>query len=256
MTATTSQYHIVIPARYQSTRFPGKPLVEIAGKPMIQHVYERAQLTTATSIVVATDDERIKQFCVRTNINVLMTSAEHPSGTDRIAEVAQHQGWQDDDIVVGLQGDEPATPPAIVEQLADNIANRPEADIATLCTPIASATEYTDTDRVKVVFDNAGYALYFSRAPIPHRREQKNKNDFPAAYVHIGLYAYRCRFLQHYRSLEPHVLELEERLEQLRALANGYRIHVDITRTTPAHGVDRPEDVESIERILLSEKSL
>jgi len=248
-------YAIVIPARYNSSRFPGKPLVEIAGKPMLEHVHECAAQTAAKQIIVATDDDRIFAFCQKKKMQVVMTSDQHPSGTDRIAEVAASQNWHEDDIVVGLQGDEPATAPAVLDQLAANIAKRPAADIATLCSPISTPEDYHDTDRVKVVFDDSGYALYFSRAAIPHRREPSASDPLPSAYVHIGLYAYRCRFLQVYRTLKPHVLEQEERLEQLRALAYGYRIHVAVSEGVHAHGVDRPEDIATIEKILLDGKT-
>lgn len=246
----TPDFNIVIPARYESSRFPGKPLVEIAGKPMILHVYERAMKTAAQNIIIATDDHRIESYCLTQGMKVAMTSATHPSGTDRIAEVVELQQWSEEAIVVGLQGDEPATPYKIVDQVAANLAANPQADIATLCSPITQLEEYQDTDRVKVVFDTHGNALYFSRAAIPHRREQTTEGKFPAAYVHIGIYAYRCRFLRVFSTLEPHILEQEERLEQLRALGHGYRIHVDIASDVPAHGVDRPDDIASIENIL------
>ncbi len=250
-----SSYNIVIPTRYDSSRFPGKPLAEIAGKPMILHVYMLARLTRAARIIIATDDARIETYCSAQGMEVMMTSTEHLSGTDRIAEVVDRCGWTDDEIVVCLQGDEPATPYCIVDQVAANLAQHKEADIATLCSPITDAQEYYDSDRVKVVFNNQGYALYFSRASIPHRREALESDGIPAAHVHVGLYAYRCHFLREFSTLQAHRLELEERLEQLRALAYGYRIHVDVATDVPAHGVDRPEDVASIEKILLRKQS-
>ncbi len=251
---TDAFYHIVIPARYGSSRFPGKPLAMVAGKAMIDHVYNRAQAAVsqhgAIDVTVATDDQRILDHCRQQGIDAVMTSEDHPSGTDRVADVVDKQGWDDDTIVVCLQGDEPATPAAIIAQVALNLQRFPDASIATLCTPVKSAEEYNDRDRVKVVFDHQGYALYFSRAPIPHRRDVAAGSDFPGAFVHVGMYAYRAGFLRHYQNLEPHTLELEEKLEQLRALANGYRIHVEPAVEMPAHGVDRPEDVSAVEVLL------
>lgn len=250
---TTSAFHVVIPARFDSTRFPGKPLYVLAGKAMIDHVYDRARETSAASIIVATDDERIVNHCKAQHIPVTMTDKNHASGTDRIGEVVEQQQWADDEIVVCLQGDEPATPAVIVDQVAANLSQHADAAISTLCARITELSEYLDRNRVKVVFDDKGYALYFSRASIPQRRDAaEDALDFPAAYVHIGLYAYRCAFLRAYRNLQPHPLELEEKLEQLRALANGYRIHIEPALDVPAHGVDAPSDVPLIEKILLS----
>lgn len=247
-------FHIVIPARYGSTRFPGKPLVRVAGKAMIDHVHDRAQIAVrdhgAGMVIVATDDQRILDHCQASGIDALMTSADHPSGTDRVADIVNQKGWSDDTIVVCLQGDEPATPPEIIGQVAANLHRHDDAAIATLCAPIQTAEEYRDRDRVKVVFDNRGYALYFSRSPIPHRRDAESDSAFPASFVHVGMYAYRVGFLRQYQTLEPHPLEQEEKLEQLRALANGFRIQVDVALAVPAHGVDRPEDVASIEALL------
>lgn len=221
---------------------------------MIDHVFDRATETSATSIVVATDDQRIVDHCKTQNIPVTMTDELHPSGTDRLGEVVDQYGWSDDEIVVCLQGDEPATPASIVDQVAHNLRDHPDAAIATLCAKIAERSEYLDPNRVKVVFSEDGYALYFSRASIPQRRDASSEADsFPDAYVHIGLYAYRCRFLRQYRDLQPHPLEQEEKLEQLRALANGYRIHIEPALDVPAHGVDSPSDVPLIEKILLQQ---
>ncbi|MBX2885261.1 MAG: 3-deoxy-manno-octulosonate cytidylyltransferase [Granulosicoccus sp.] len=247
------EFHIVIPARFDSTRFPGKPLFVIAGKAMIEHVHDRALETSASSVLVATDDQRIVDHCKSRKIPVTMTDPDHASGTDRIGEVVEQQQWTDEEIVVCLQGDEPATPAVIVDQVAKNLSLHDDAAIATLCARITEQAEYLDRNRVKVVFDNNGYALYFSRASIPQRRDDTDgSSDFPDAYVHIGLYAYRCGFLRQYQTLQPHPLELEEKLEQLRALANGYRIHIEPALDVPAHGVDAPSDVPLIEKILLS----
>lgn len=218
---------------------------------MLAHTWQLARTTAAQEIVVATDDRRIESFCQIQGIRVLMTSPEHESGTDRVAEVADQLDWPDDAIVVCLQADEPATPSIIVDQVAANLGLHPDASIATLCASITRKSEYLDSDRVKVVFDASGYALYFSRSPIPHRRDSVTGSEFPEAYVHIGMYAYRCAFLRQFQQLQPHRLEQEEKLEQLRALANGFRIHVEKALDVPAHGVDRPEDVAAIEKILL-----
>ena len=253
---TQPPYHIVIPARYGSSRFPGKPLTDVLGKAMIEHVYDCAQTAVreygAGEVIVATDDQRILEHCRLCGMEALMTSTDHPSGTDRVADVVTQKGWADDTIVVCLQGDEPATPAAIIGQVAENLFCYRDASIATLCAPIKTAAEYNDRDRVKVVFDNNGYALYFSRSPIPHRRDNTADSEFPPSYVHVGMYAYRVAFLHQYQSLDPHPLEVEEKLEQLRALANGFRVQVEVAVEMPAHGVDRPEDVAAIEALLLN----
>lgn len=241
-------YHLVIPARYGSSRFPGKPLALLLGRPMIEHVYDRAQQCAATDVVVATDDERISSHCDACGIPVVMTAVEHVNGTERLAEVAQLRGWSEAEIVVSLQGDEPATPPALMDQLARNLGAHADAGIATLATPINSKADYLDINRVKVVLDTRGYALYFSRAPIPWRRDDADDGtDFPPAWLHLGMYAYRCGFLHQYTGLcaTPH--ETEEKLEQLRALEHGVRIHVAEACEMPAHGVDHPDDVAAAE---------
>ncbi len=246
-----SGFHIVIPARYGSTRFPGKPLHPLLGKPMILHVVDRALASTADSVVVATDDERIAAVCVDADVEVVMTRADHPSGTDRIAEVAKLKNWEGGARIVGLQGDEPGMPSAHIDRLAANLVQHPDAAMATLCFPVQSVDDWRNPDRVKVVRDNTGMALYFSRAPIPHFRDGESNSAVPKeACIHIGIYAYRADFLASYGALPASKLEQLEQLEQLRVLDAGYKIHVDEVGEAAAHGVDRQEDVKTMEKIL------
>ena len=239
-------YRIVIPARYASTRLPGKPLLAIAGRPMLAWVHERALACAADEVVVATDDERIRVVAEAFGATVEMTAAEHASGTDRIAEVALRRGWQDDDVVVNLQGDEPSMPAALIEQVALLLIDHAGADIATLATPIAGRDEYFDPNAVKVVTDLEGRALYFSRAPIPWFRDQiePDGGDLRAlARRHLGLYAYRVRALRRLAALPPTPLEQIEKLEQLRALAHGLRIQVGEASCRPGPDVNTAEDL-------------
>lgn len=246
-------FHVVIPARYASTRFPGKPLHPLLGKPMILHVVERAMESSALSVVVATDDDRIASVCTDANVEVVMTRTEHPSGTDRIAEVAAKKGWPMDAAIVGLQGDEPAMPSVHINQLAKNLSQHLDAAMATLCFPAQTLDDWRNPDRVKVVRDHRGMALYFSRAPIPFVRDsalQSVSQGLAQARIHIGIYAYRVQFLTQYATLPPSTLEAMEQLEQLRVLDAGYTLHVDEVSEAVAHGVDRFEDVESMELLL------
>jgi 3-deoxy-manno-octulosonate cytidylyltransferase (CMP-KDO synthetase) len=249
-----SQTVLVIPSRFASTRLPGKPLRLIAGKPMIQHVYERA-LEAADevgfkTIVIATDDARIQQTCETFGAIVCMTSTDHETGSDRLAEVVTSYGWADDTIVVNLQGDEPLTPIANLKQVAENLAKNPQASIATLATPLNNATEYADPNVVKVVADKNGMALYFSRAPIPFQRDEGEAvNDF--ALRHIGIYAYRAGYLKSFAQMEPCQIEQLEKLEQLRAIWHGARIHVDVAKEAPGHGVDTESDLVAVEKFFL-----
>ncbi|MBI5040068.1 MAG: 3-deoxy-manno-octulosonate cytidylyltransferase [Gammaproteobacteria bacterium] len=245
----------VIPARYGSSRLPGKPLRELAGKPMVEHVYRRACESGAEQVVIATDDTRIETVARGFGAAVEMTKPEHPSGTDRLAEVVERLGWPDDTIIVNLQGDEPLMPPALVRQVADNLATQPQAAIATLCTPIIAAAEFFDPNVVKLVSDAAGFALYFSRAPIPWSRDAfaVSREQLPTGVAHrrhLGLYAYRASFLRAYRGLTPAPLESIEMLEQLRALWHGYKIHVAETVTQPGPGVDVEADALRVEQAL------
>jgi len=244
-----SEFNIVIPSRFGSSRFPGKPLYELNGKPMILHVIDRARESKATQIVVATDDERIASQCADYGADIEMTDEAHVSGTDRIAEVATRRGWADDCIIVGLQGDEPATPAGMLNQLAMNMSVYSDANMATFCMPVTSADEYLNKHRVKVVRDKRNMALYFSRASIPARRDPIESSEYPEAFIHIGLYAYRCDFLKQFSQMALATIEQEEQLEQLRVLYNGGRIHVD-TVDEVAAGVDHPDDVAVIEHLL------
>jgi len=246
---TKYEFNIVIPSRFGSSRFPGKPLHPLNGKAMILHVIDRARESNATNIVVATDDQRIASVCAEVGADVEMTDKAHVSGTDRIAEVVTRRAWSDESIIVGLQGDEPVTPAVQLNQLATNLHTFNDANMATYCTPVSSIEEYRNSHRVKVVRDHRNMALYFSRASIPARRENLATRDFPQAYIHIGLYAYRCEYLKQFSSLSPALIEQEEQLEQLRVLFNGGRIHVDLVDDVAA-GVDHPDDVAAVEALL------
>ncbi|MDB3935448.1 3-deoxy-manno-octulosonate cytidylyltransferase [Granulosicoccus sp.] len=249
-----SPYTIVIPARYASSRFPGKPLHLLNGIPMILHTAQRAAESSAELVIVATDDERIAEVCQKADLDVEMTHEDHPSGTDRIAEVAGRRDWDAQRVIVGLQGDEPATSAAHLDLLAANLQRREDADMATLCMRIQSVTDYQDPNRVKVVRDYRDMALYFSRASIPARRDallsSSSDQGIPDAWLHIGLYAYRNHFLMEYPGLNACALENEEQLEQLRVLYNGGRIHVGSVDSSPARGVDTPADVPMLEAML------
>lgn len=248
-------FKVVIPARYGSTRLPGKPLLEIAGKPMLQHVVELASRSAADEIVVATDDARIVGLCEGLGVAALMTDAGHRSGSDRVAEVIERRGWDDDCIVVNLQGDEPAMPPALLDQVAQDLAGLEGGVMSTLAHPIKDSAVLFDPHVVKVVTDAAGFALYFSRAPVPwHRDEFLGKHiSMPANGVflrHIGLYAYRAGFLKRYVAWAPSPLELAESLEQLRVLWHGERIHVSVALAEPGPGVDTADDLARVSRFL------
>lgn len=252
---------LVIPSRYASTRLPGKPLRLIAGKPMIQHVFERAQEAADKvgfdDIIIATDDERIKQTCEAFNAKVCMTSSKHETGSDRLAEVVSMQNWSDDTIVVNLQGDEPLTPTSILAQVASNLKNNPEASIATLATPITDKNEYNDPNVVKVVTDKKGIALYFSRAPIPFQRDSNNLNTDSVtgfALRHIGIYAYRAGYLNEFAKMEACEIENLEKLEQLRAMWHGAKIHVEVAKELPGHGVDTETDLKAVEKVLFNRR--
>ena len=238
-------FRIVIPSRFQSSRFPGKALAPIDGQPMIVRVHERARLAGAAEVIVATDDERIAAVARAAGADVCMTAATHASGTDRIAEVARLRGFAARDIVVNLQGDEPRMPAVIVRQVAAALAAHPDAAIATAAWPIQGRAEYLDPNVVKVVTDGEGRALYFSRAPIPHDRDGAAAADggFPAARRHVGLYAYRVEALLRLAALAPTALEELEKLEQLRALEHGMQIRVVDAAEPPGADVNTPEDL-------------
>lgn len=238
-----NDFSVVIPARYASSRLPGKPLADIGGRPMIAWVHERAAASGAAEVIVATDDERVAEAAAAHGARVEMTAAHHQSGTDRIAEVAERVGWPDEHIVVNVQGDEPLVPPALIAQVAQLLARHPDAAIATLTTPIERPEELTDPSTAKVVSDRSGRALYFSRAPIPWSRDG-DRAEPPRR--HIGLYAYRVRDLKALSAEPPCALEIVERLEQLRALWLGMQIVVADAVVAPARGVDTQAELDAI----------
>jgi 3-deoxy-manno-octulosonate cytidylyltransferase (CMP-KDO synthetase) len=242
----TTGFIAVIPARYASTRLPGKPLKSIAGKPMIEWVYRQTVQSGATETIVATDDERIASVCRGFGARVELTSVEHASGTDRIAELARRFAWDDEQIVVNVQGDEPLISPLCIAQTARLLGWHPQAAIATLIAPLQSEAEFRDPNFVKVVTDKDGWALYFSRAPIPWPRD----GGTPAVHRHIGLYAYRAGGLRTISAAPPCELEQTEKLEQLRALWLGLRIIVGVAAEPPSPHVDTEEDLVKIRRHL------
>jgi 3-deoxy-manno-octulosonate cytidylyltransferase (CMP-KDO synthetase) len=247
-------FKVVIPARHGSTRLHGKPLLNIAGKPMIAHVCERAKEANAEEIIVATDDNRIFDVVSELGFQVVLTRQNHESGTERIAEVAEKFGWADDTIIVNLQGDEPLLPANYIQQVAHALANQNQAGIATLAAKIHEADEIFNPNAVKVVLDKNNYALYFSRAPIPWNRatfgttqEMPNESQH---FRHIGLYAYTAGFLKKYCEWENSSLEKIEALEQLRILWHGEKIFVACVEKTPPAGVDTIEDLQRVEAFL------
>ncbi len=245
------KFKVVIPARHASSRLPGKPLLDIGGKPMVQHVYERSVESGAEEVVVATDDARIQTAVEAFNGKACMTSENHLSGTDRLAEVVEQRGYADADIVVNVQGDEPLIPPQLIRQVAEILETHASAAVATLCTPITTAAEIFDPHVVKAVMDENGYALYFSRAAIPWDRDAfiVSTDSMPENslhYRHIGIYAYRAEFLKHYSQLAVSPLETMESLEQLRVLWHGYKIAMAVADTVPGHGVDTESDLEQV----------
>jgi len=251
---------VVIPARFNSTRLPGKVLLDIAGKPMVQWVWERACASAAERIIIATDDTRVAAAVAAFGGEVCMTRAEHESGTDRLQEVVERLGFDDRQIVVNVQGDEPLIPPAVIDQVALNLAGSERAGIATLAKRIRSTEEVFNPNIVKVVVDNTQHALYFSRAPLPWDREAWTAKMLSAAEHnaplagdwarHIGIYAYRVDFLQCFVTWPMGRLEQLEKLEQLRALENGVAIHVDEARIAIPAGVDTLEDLENVRALL------
>lgn len=250
------RFYVVIPARYASTRLPAKPLKEIAGRPMIQHVYERACASAATEVVIATDDARIEAVAKSFGARVCMTSAAHNSGTDRLQEVVTQLGLGEGDIVVNVQGDEPLIPPAVINQVAENIANNEFASMATLSEPIHSLDDFRNPNIVKVVADQRGRALYFSRAPIPWPRDffaRADINSLPdnfPAQRHIGIYAYRVALLHRFVTWPQAQLETIESLEQLRVLANGEAIHIAEACAAVPGGVDTEADLLRVKSLL------
>ena len=253
-------FTVLIPARYASTRLPGKPLLDIAGKPLVVRVAERARASGADRIVIATDDERIRAAAEQHGFDAILTGANHATGTDRLAEAAVALKLDDKAIVVNVQGDEPLLEPALIREVADELRSHGDASIATACHPIDDLQEAFNPNVVKVVLDQAGYALYFSRATIPWARDAfaAKRDKLPLGlplYRHYGLYAYRVGFLRHYPSLTSAQIERFEALEQLRALWHGHRIVVRITTGTPAPGVDTQEDLDRVRALYAAHAS-
>lgn len=247
-----SEFVVVIPSRYASARLPGKPLLALNGKAMIQHAYERGCESGASEVVIATDDERIAEASEAFGATVCMTREDHQSGTERIAEVADIFDWDDTKIVVNLQGDEPAMPAVLINQCAELLGDE-RADIATLASPFSSQSDFDNPNCVKVVRNRHGHALYFSRAPIPHARDAGNQETaVSTALHHHGIYAYRCGVLRDFVNATPSPLEICEQLEQLRALSLGMTIAVDVPAVRPGIGVDTAEDLKRAEQELLA----
>jgi 3-deoxy-manno-octulosonate cytidylyltransferase (CMP-KDO synthetase) len=239
------KFHVIIPARYASTRFPGKPLAEIAGKPMVVQVCERAAKSGAAGVHVATDDKRIADAVRAHGHRAIMTRADHPSGTDRLAEAARKLALKERDIVVNVQGDEPLIPPKLIARVGHLLHKKSEASVSTACHAIHDEASLASPNVVKVALDAEGYALYFSRSRIPYPREPG-----AACYRHAGIYGYRVSFLKKYSRLKPSPLEKAEALEQLRVLWHGFRIAVALSETEIPPGVDTPQDLEAVRRIL------
>jgi 3-deoxy-manno-octulosonate cytidylyltransferase (CMP-KDO synthetase) len=251
------EFRVIIPARYGSIRFPGKMLVDIAGKPMLQHVYERAVASGAESVIIATDDDRIRKVAEQFGATVCMTAPEHGSGTERLAEAVVAMGYLEDEIIVNVQGDEPLIPPVVIKQVAEDLEKYENARVSTLYEPIKSMEELFNTNHVKVVMNKRGYALYFSRAPLPWDREhfqqippvkkQALKGQF---FRHVGIYAYRVGFLQEYMEWESSPLEALENLEQLRVLWNGGRVHLTAAKEPVPVDVNTEEDLVLVRKLM------
>ena len=246
---------IIIPARHDSSRLPGKPLAEIDGRPMIHWVYERAVAAGSEHVVIATDDERIQEAAAEIGARAVLTSEGHESGTDRLAEVIDHLELPDETVVVNLQGDEPMMPPVLLAQVANLLRAKPEAAMATLMVPIAGREEFLSPDAVKVVANERAEAMYFSRAPIPFHRDGVPESGEAGifGFRHLGLYAYRAGFLRRFVQTGSPEIERLEKLEQLRALSMGETIAIEIAEVTPPPGVDTPADLERVRRLLAEE---
>lgn len=249
--------HVVIPARLASTRLPNKPLADIAGDPMIVHVARRASRSSADNVIVAVDDEQVLQVVSAAGFQTMLTARAHPSGSDRVMQVAQAQGWAADDIVINVQGDEPLLPPAIIDQLARYMGSSPEVEVATLSEPITSVEDFMNPNVVKVITDINHRALYFSRAPIPYPRDELAEGDLQVATVrqnnvqrHIGVYGFRVAALGRFIALTDSRLERIERLEQLRWLESGGSITVLESVEPIPGGVDTPEDLQRVRQIV------
>jgi 3-deoxy-manno-octulosonate cytidylyltransferase (CMP-KDO synthetase) len=248
-------FRVVIPARFDSTRLPGKVLLPLLGRPMLQWVHERASAARAREVLIATDDARIAAAARGFGAHVVMTATTHPSGTDRIAQVAADRGWGNQDVIVNVQADEPLIPPALIGQVAGILAAHPTAQLATLSTPIGSRAEFVDPNVVKVVADTHGRALYFSRAGLPWQRDPGGPGatgpmGTPGAMRHIGIYAYRVSALRRLTALPPSPLELCEKLEQLRALENGMEIRIARACEPPGPDVNSAADLKRVVKLL------
>lgn len=249
-------FEVIIPARFQSSRLPGKPLADIGGKPMVQHVYEQAMLSKAQRVTVATDDQRIASVVEGFGGNVVMTSTEHQSGTERLAEVVDTLKLDDETVVVNIQGDEPLIPPSNINAVAASLASQSLADMATLSTPISRTDEWLDPNVCKVVCDHQGYALYFTRAAVPYDRDGvlEGEQELKATFWrrHIGIYGYRAGFIRRYVAWPQSPLEIIESLEQLRVLWQGEKIHVQDAPEVPPAGVDTPAHLEAVRKLVAS----
>lgn len=249
------KFHVIIPARYASTRLKGKVLIDIAGKPMIQHVYERAIQSGASSVVIATCDEEVVEVVKSFGAQYCVTNKDHKSGTSRLSEAVKILNYPEDAIIVNVQGDEPLIPPIIINQVAANLSKFKKSEMATLCERILSIDDLLNPNIVKVILNKEGNAIYFSRAPIPWERDNFAQNPTDHIehdhYRHIGIFAYRVNFLQKYVKWEPSPLEISEKLEQLRILWHGANIHVELAKESPPLSVDTASDLEKI-RLLMT----
>lgn len=247
-------FTVLIPARLASTRLPDKPLADIAGLPMVVRVAQRAEQSSAAQVVVAADSARIADACSRHGVRAVLTRPDHPSGSDRLAEACEHLGLARDDVVVNVQGDEPLIDPALIDAVAALLQQRPQASMSTAAHPIASVADFTNPNVVKVVLQADGLALYFSRAPIPWWRDGFAQGvsslPDPAPLRHVGIYGYRAGFLREFPRMPAAPVESCEALEQLRALWHGHRIAVHVTDRAPGAGVDTPEDLERVRRLV------
>lgn len=246
-------FHVVIPARFAAARLPGKPLLPIGGRPLVRWVWERACASGAASVIVATDDERVRAAAADFGADCVLTSSTHESGTDRVAEVARARGFRETDIVVNLQGDEPMMPAPVIAEIAAALEARPAVDMASAVAPVATLAEFLDTSCVKALRGLDGRALYFSRAPVPWPRDSAPggvPRTHAGAWRHIGIYAYRVRSLMTFSAWPQTSLERTERLEQLRALEHGMSIHLVALDRPPPAGVDTPEDLERVRALL------
>ena len=239
-------FSVIIPARYNASRLPGKPLLDLAGKSMLQWTYENAKASTAQDVYIATDDERIKKVSESFGAKVFMTSINHKSGTDRIQEVAAKLKLSEDQIIVNVQADEPLLPSTVIDQVFRNLNKRPEAGMATVCEVITVQPEIEDPHAVKVVIDDEGYALYFSRATIPYQASASARN----CYRHIGIYAYRLAVLNQFVEWPAADLEVSEKLEQLRALSKGIKVHVEVSAEHVPVGIDTERDLQAVRNYL------